>query len=307
MAALSPDDTGSSVTRDHSAAVPENLPTSPTVRRLVLGSQLRRLRERRGVSREDAGYAIRGSGSKISRMELGKVGLKERDVADLLTLYGVQDDEERRSLLELVRDSNNPGWWHRYSDLLPNWFQDYVGLEESASRIQTFEIQFVPGLLQTADYARAIAARGLPDAPEDEVERRVHLRMGRQKIFTPTQRATRFWAVLDESVLYRPIGGSRVLRDQLKHLLEIMEQPHISLQVLPFAQGGSIAEGAFTILRFGDREIPDVVYLEHLNGALYLDKPDEVELYSKISHRLAVDAHTPEETSNVLAAALKQL
>lgn len=301
-----PEDADAPPAHDDPPVTPENLPSGPTVRRLVLGNQLRRLRERSGVSREEAGYLIRGSGSKISRMELGKVGLKERDVADLLTLYGVSGQTERQSFLDLVRESNQPGWWHPYTDLLPNWFQDYVGLEESATRIQTFEIQFVPGLLQTEDYTRAVASRGLPDAATDEVERRVRLRMQRQKVFAQPH-APRLWAVIDESVLHRPIGGSQVLRGQLQHLLEATTLPHVSLQVLPFAQGGSAAEGAFTVLRFSEPEIPDVVYLEHLYGALYLDKPDEVEIYSKISHRLAVDAHTPEQTRKVLAAALKRV
>lgn len=278
----------------------------PTARRLVLGSQLRRLREASGISREDAGYEIRGSGSKISRLELGRVGFKERDVADLLTLYGVTDESERGSFLELVRQSNQPGWWHRYSDLVPSWFQDYVGLEESASRIQTYEIQFVPGLLQTETYARAISSQGRPEAVEDEVERRVRLRMHRQRLFTQPN-APRLWAVIDESVLHRPIGGVEVLREQIDHLLEVIKLPTISLQVLPLDLGRSGAEGAFTILRFAEQEIPDIVYLEHLSGALYLDKPEDVELYSKVSHRLAVDAQTPEATRKTLHAARKAL
>ncbi|GAA4620358.1 Scr1 family TA system antitoxin-like transcriptional regulator [Saccharopolyspora hordei] len=280
--------------------------SGPTARRIVLGSQLRRLREASGISREDAGDAIRGSGSKISRLELGRVGFKERDVADLLTLYGVTDDSERESFLELVRRSNEPGWWHRYNDLMPNWFQDYVGLEESASRIQTYEIQFVPGLLQTERYARAVATQGRPEFTEDELDRRVRLRMQRQKLFNQPK-APRVWAVIDESVLHRPIGGREVLREQIEHLIDVTSRPGITLQILPFELGRSGAEGAFTILRFAEPELPDIVYLEHLCGALYLDKPDEVEVYSKVSHRLAVDAQTPEQTRKTLKAALKQV
>lgn len=278
----------------------------PTARRLVLGSQLRRLREAKGITREDAGYSIRGSGSKISRLELGRVGFKERDVADLLTLYDVTDESERQSFLEMVRQSNQPGWWHRYNDLVPGWFQDYVGLEESASRIQTYEIQFVPGLLQTERYARAIASQGRPEAQDEETERRVRLRMQRQKLFAQPK-ATRLWAVIDESVLYRPIGGEHVLREQIDDLLEATKLPTVSLQIMPLNLGRSSAEGAFTILRFAEPEIPDIVYLEHLCGALYLDKPEEVELYSKVSHRLAVDAQTPEATRKTLMEARKRL
>jgi transcriptional regulator with XRE-family HTH domain len=280
--------------------------SGPTARRLVLGAQLRRLRESSGISREDAGYSIRGSGSKISRLELGRVGFKERDVTDLLTLYGVIDDAERQSFLDMVRQSNQPGWWNRYSDLLPTWFQDYVGLEESAARIQTYEIQFVPGLLQTESYARAVALQGRRDAPADELDRRVQLRLRRQKLLAQP-RSPRLWAVIDESVLHRPIGGRAVLREQIDHLLEITRMPNISLQILPFELGGSAAEGAYTVLRFAESEIPDIVYLEHLCGALYLDKPDEIELYTKVSHRLAVDARTPEASRASLAEARKHL
>ncbi|GAA0525871.1 transcriptional regulator [Saccharopolyspora subtropica] len=277
--------------------------SGPTARRLVLGSQLRRLREANGISREDAGYAIRGSGSKISRLELGRVGFKERDVADLLTLYGVTDEQERATFLDLVRRSNEPGWWHSFNDLIAPWFQDFVGLEESAARIQTYEIQFVPGLLQTERYARAVATQGRPEFTEEELDRRVRLRMQRQKLLHQPK-GPRLWAVIDESVLHRPIGGVEVLREQIEHLLDVTALPTVTLQILPFELGRSGAEGAFTILRFAEPEIPDIVYLEHLCGALYLDKPDEVEVYSKVSHRLAVDAQTPEETRKTLKAAL---
>ena len=280
--------------------------SGPTARRLILGSQLRKLREASGISREDAGYAIRGSGSKISRLELGRVSFKERDVEDLLTLYGVTDPEEREAFLDMVRKSNQPGWWHRYNDLMPSWFQDFVGLEESASRIQTYEIQFVPGLLQTEDYARAVACQGRPEASSEDIDRRVRLRLQRQKMFTRPN-APRLWAVIDESVLHRPIGGRQVLRAQLEHLLDITALPTITLQVLPFELGRSAAEGAFTILRFSAPEIPDIVYLEHLCGALYLDKPEDVEVYTKASHRLAVDAQTPEQTRQTLKSLLNEL
>lgn len=280
--------------------------SGPTARRLILGSQLRKLREASGISREDAGYAIRGSGSKISRLELGRVSFKERDVEDLLTLYGVTDPEEREAFLDMVRKSNQPGWWHRYNDLMPSWFQDFVGLEESASRIQTYEIQFVPGLLQTEDYARTVARQGRPEASSEDIERRVRLRLQRQKMFTRPN-APRLWAVIDESVLHRPIGGRQVLRAQLEHLLDITALPTVTLQVLPFELGRSAAEGAFTILRFAAPEIPDIVYLEHLCGALYLDKPEDVEVYTKASHRLAVDAQTPEQTRQTLKSLLNEL
>jgi transcriptional regulator with XRE-family HTH domain len=280
--------------------------TGSTARRIVLGGQLRQLREAKGISRLDAGYVIRASESKISRMELGRVGFKERDVADLLSLYEVKDEEERDSLLELVRASNRPGWWYRYSDTMPRWFRDYVGLEESASRIQTFETQFVPGLLQTDEYARAVVSVGLPDATQEELENRVALRLRRQRILTYT-REPRLWAVIDEAVLHREVGDPGVMRDQIKYLLDITKQPTVSLQVVPFTAGGGGAEGPFTLLRFGEPELPDIAYLEHLAGALYLDKAPEVELYTKVFHRLIAEAEPPASSRQRLANMLRDL
>lgn len=274
--------------------------SSPTARRMVLGGQLRRLREAAEVTREEAGNAIRGSESKISRLELGRVGFKERDVADLLALYGVYDAAEREAFLELVRESNQPGWWHRYNDLVPRWFQDYVGLEESAARIHTYEVLFVPGLLQTERYARAVVAQGRPEIGEDEAARRVALRMRRQKVLAHPA-APRLWAVMDEAVLHRPLGGKDVHDEQLEYLLEATTRPNVTVQIVPLQRGRCAAEGSFTLLRFAEPSLPDVVYLEHLCGAIYLDKPEEVELYAKIANRLAVEAETPDETRKIIS------
>ncbi|MFD0887578.1 helix-turn-helix domain-containing protein, partial [Streptosporangium algeriense] len=178
-----------------SMAVPRG---SSTVLRIVLGAQLRRLREGRHITLEAAGRAIRASHSKVSRMELGRVSFRVRDVADLLTLYGVTAPDERQALLGLVERANVAGWWHNYNDVLPSWFETYVGLEESASVIRNYEVQFVPGLLQTEEYARAVVLLGYPSASEDEVERRVRLRMARQRILH-AQDPPRLWAVVDEA------------------------------------------------------------------------------------------------------------
>lgn len=273
---------------------------APTARRIVLGAQLRRLREAADISRADAGYYIRGSDSKISRMELGRVGFKERDVADLLSFYGVHDEQERAVFLDMVRKSNERGWWHRYSGTMPTWFQDFVGLEESASLIQSHELQFVPGLMQTEDYARAVVGHGRPELLDAEGERRVALRLQRQKVLTRPG-APRLWAVVDESVLHRPIGGHRVLREQIEHLLEITRQPNVTLQILPYHMSGYAAEGAFSILRFAEPSLPDIVYIEHLSGALYLDRPDELEVYGRVIDRLAVEAETPDRSRQMLS------
>ncbi|HWE88233.1 MAG TPA: helix-turn-helix transcriptional regulator [Pseudonocardiaceae bacterium] len=274
--------------------------TGPTVRRMILGTQLRRLRERAELTRAEAGYSIRASESKISRLELGRVGFKERDVTDLLTLYGVDDRDERQQFLKLVGQSNRPGWWHRYNDLMPKWFEDFVGLEEAAARIQTYELQFVPGLLQTEEYARAVASHGRPERVNDDVERRVALRVRRQSVLAGPQ-APRFWAVIDESVLHRPLGGRAVLRAQLDRILELSAQPHISVQVVPYEISGYAAEGAFTLLRFAEPELPNIAYVEHLAGALYLEKPDEIEVFSRALDRLAVDAERPDRSRQLLS------
>jgi transcriptional regulator with XRE-family HTH domain len=279
--------------------------SGPTVLRILLGSQLRRLREAKGVTREDAGYTIRASGSKISRMELGRVSFKERDVQDLLDLYGV-DDDEAKQLVELAKQANSPGWWHKYTDLLPDWFQVYVGLEEAALLIRLYEVQFVPGLLQTADYARAVIRLGLPSAAPDEVERRVGLRLTRQEVLTKPG-GPRLWAVVDEAALRRPIGGGEVMRAQLVRLIEAAREPNITLQVVPFRSGGHAAEaGAFTLMRFPEVDLPDVVYLEHLTSALYLDKREDVEKYTEVMERLSVEGESPERTIDILSGMLEE-
>nr|WP_162907319.1 helix-turn-helix transcriptional regulator [Allorhizocola rhizosphaerae] len=273
----------------------------PTVLRIMLGANLRRLREARGITREDAGWQIRASESKISRMELGRVGFKERDVADLLTYYGLAKGEERERLLVLARDANAPGWWHRYGDILPAWFQPYIGLESAASLIRCYEIQFIPGLLQTRDYARAVVMLGHGRAPEDEIKRRVELRMERQQVLTRPD-PPQFWAVVDEGALRRPVGGREVMRRQIQALIEATQLPNVRVQVVPFHIGGHAVHGggAFSILRFAEPDLPDVVYVEELTSALYLDKRDDVDQYALVMETLCIEAAQPDETPEIL-------
>jgi hypothetical protein len=274
---------------------------------MLLGSQLRKLREAKGITRESAGWEIRASESKISRMELGRVSFKERDVADLLTLYGVADDEERTALLALAREANAPGWWQRYSDVLPGWFQPFLGLESAAELIRTYEVQFVPGLLQTRDYARAVLMLAPGGPSEEDVDRRVAVRLGRQQILTRPD-APQFWAVIDEAVLRRPIGGNEVMRMQIAALIESSKLPNVTLQVIPFSAGGhSGAGGAFTIMRFPDQGLPDVVYMEQITTALYLDKRDDVDAYAVAMTRLCVEAEPPARTAKILEGILRDL
>jgi transcriptional regulator with XRE-family HTH domain len=280
--------------------------TGPTVVRMLVGAQLRNLREASGISREDAGYAIRASHSKISRLELGRTSFKSRDVADLLTLYGVTGEAERATLLTLAEQANTPGWWQRYSDVVPSWFESYLGLEQAASIIRTYEVQFVPGLLQTPDYAREVIRLGHPDASRTEIERRVSLRISRAQILHRPD-ASNLWAVIDEAALRRPIGDSATMRAQLEHLIYIAELPHVTVQLLPFSVGGHAAAGGpITILRFPQADLPDVVYLEQLISALYLDKPEDTYQYGHLMNRLAIEAEQPAATQRILRQILKE-
>ncbi|GIF66764.1 transcriptional regulator [Asanoa ishikariensis] len=233
-------------------------------------------------------------------MELGRVGFKERDIADLLTLYGVLDEAQREPLLALARDSRSDGWWHRYDDVLESWFGTYVGLEEAATTIRAYEVQFVPGLLQTAEYARGVVVSGLPETAPAEVDRRVKLRLERQRILDRVPPAT-YWVVMDEAALRRPVGGRAVMQGQLKHLLELSERPNITLQVMPLRRGTHTADGgSFSMLRFADPDIPDIVYVEQLVSALYMDKPEHVERYRQAMERLTVAALSPADTTDFL-------
>ncbi len=273
----------------------------PTVLRMLLGKQLHRFREAAGVTHDRAGYEIRASRSKISRMENGRVGFKERDVADLLTLYGITDEQVRAGMLSLARQANAPGWWSKYGDVLSDWFEAYLGLETAASVIRTFELQFVHGLFQTEAYARAVTLLGHTAAPAEEIDRRVSLRLKRQDLLTG-QEPPQVWSVIDEGALRRPVGGRAVMRAQLNRLIEVAELRHVTVQVVPFGSGGhAAAGGSFTVLRFGEAEVPDVVYIEQLTSALYLDKRDDVDHYMEVMNHLSTQALTPAHTVRFVA------
>ncbi|ONM47942.1 helix-turn-helix domain-containing protein [Nocardia donostiensis] len=275
----------------------------PTVLRIALGSRLRQLREGCGISREAAGEHIRGSHAKISRLELGRTGFKERDLRDLLDLYGVRDEATLDTYLQLMRRANESGWWQPYNDLLPTWFETYIGLEQAATTIRTYEAQFVPGLLQTRDYARSVIMLG----NDDEMERRVTIRLRRQDILSRSAPPT-LWAVLDENMLRRPVGGVPVLRAQIEHLLEVSEKPNVKIQVLPYEVGGHpAASGSFSILRFPEPELSDVVYLEQLTSSYYLEKKQDVELYMTVMNKLSVQSLTPGESRDFLRKVLSEL
>jgi len=268
----------------------------PTAIRIVVGTHLRRLREARGVSRDAAADTIRASAAKISRLESGRSPFKIRDLTDLLDLYGVDDTPERARLLALVDQANARGWWHQYGDVVEQWFQTYIGLEQASSLIRTYQPQFVPGLLQTEAYTRAVVDLGHPDEPAERRERRVALRVARQQLLEAAHAPT-LWTVIDEAALSRPVGGTAVLRAQIRHLLDISERPNVTVQVVPFHLGGHGAIGGpFNILRFPEPELPDIVYLEQLTSALYLDRPEDTYHYQALMDRLCTDAETPAQS-----------
>ncbi|MHC3467728.1 helix-turn-helix domain-containing protein [Streptomyces sp. 7R007] len=290
----------------YDSGVLDGTSAGPMVPRLVLGARLRELREERDISREAAGHVIRASRSKISRLEAGRHSFKQRDVADLLTLYGVTDEAERDTLLALAEQANAPAWWQYFSDVVPAWKQAYLGAEQAASVVRCFEVQRVPALLQTPDYARAAIRLSHANAPAEEIERRVRLRMTRQLILR-RQPPAQLWAVIDEAALRRPVGGARTMRAQLRHLIEMCRLPQVTIQVVPLVGGGHAAEsGPVTILRLPGGQLPDMVYLEQLTTALYPDKPAEIECYWDVMNRLVVEAESPEETPTILHRVLQE-
>jgi transcriptional regulator with XRE-family HTH domain len=278
----------------------------PTVVRMLLGARLRRLRKAAGITRGQAGTTIRASGSKISRLELGRTGFKARDVSDLLTLYGLSDDAERATLLGLATQASAAGWWHSYSDIVPAWFEPYLGLEQAASVIRGYEVQFVPGLLQSPDYARAVIrlSDGLSEA---DAEQRVTLRMHRQQVLHRA-RPPHVWAVIDEAALRRPIGGRAVMRAQVEHLVQMSRRSHVTIQVMPFSAGGHAAAGGpVTLLRFPEGLLPDVVYSEQLDSAVYLNKPADTLHYWNVLNSLATEALPPEQSTDTLSRFLDRI
>ena len=284
----------------------DGLSAGPVVPRLVLGARLRELREERHISRQAAGEAIRASRSKISRLEAGRHRFKPRDVADLLTLYGVKDEAERATLLVLAEEANSPAWWQHFNDVVPTWTRAYLGAEQAASLVRCFEVQRVPHLLQTPDYARASLQLTHAGAGRAELDRRVKLRMTRQRILR-RRPAAQLWAVIDEAALRRPVGGIGTMRAQLRHLIEICRLPQVTVQVMPFLAGGHAAEaGPVTILRLPGGRLPDMVYLEQRVTALYPDRPNEIECYWDVMNRLVVEAESPDETPTILHRILQE-
>ncbi|MDX2819843.1 helix-turn-helix transcriptional regulator [Streptomyces ipomoeae] len=273
---------------------------------MVLGKRLRQLREQAGVSFDEAACAIEVTALTVRRMEKAEVGLRIPYVKELLRTYGVSATEID-DFLSLAREANQPGWWHKFRDVLPDWFSAYVSLESEAGVIRLYEPQYVPGLLQTHDYAAALLRVGFPNASPDDIERRVALRLRRQDLLIKPE-APAVWAILDETVLRRPVGGREVMRAQIDRLAEATERPKIRIQIMRFAAGPHPgAYGPFHYFRFGFSELPDIVYTEGLAGAQYVDQPADVVTYLEVLDRMSVQAEPVARTRDILAELRKEL
>ncbi|MFI9252356.1 helix-turn-helix domain-containing protein [Streptomyces sp. NPDC053069] len=281
--------------------------SAPTVGQVVLGRRLLELRERAGLKREDAARVLRVAPATVRRMEMAEVALKIPYVQLLLKAYGVADDEAEL-FVQVAEEANRPGWWQRFHDILPGWFSMHVSLEGAASLIRSYEPHFVPGLLQTEDYARAVLRSGaIGQTSPDDIEQHVALRMQRQQLLTRTD-APRFWAVMDETALRRPVGSPEVMRTQIDKLLEATKLPHVTLQVAPFASGPHPGTyGPFVLFRFAVPELPDMVYSEYLTGAVYLDARAEVATHLEVMDRMAAQAATAQRTKEILRDLRKEL
>ncbi|MFF5573713.1 helix-turn-helix domain-containing protein [Streptomyces luteogriseus] len=281
---------------------------APTLLKMLVGVQLAGFREDARLAQDQAARAVGFSAAKLSRIESGKGRHPptENDVRALLELYGT-DDYEASVLLKLLQRAGEPGWWQRYDKrLMPEWFDRLVGLQEAAATIRTFEIQYVPGLLQTPAYTRAVVERGLPNAPAGEVERRVELRRHRARLLSRDD-APQLWAIIDESVLLRVLGSTEVMREQLAHLVEMAQRSNVTLQIVPLSVTNASAPAIpITYLRFGGLDLPDVVYLEHIKSANFLEDRDETEEYRIALDRLADEALKPRDSLELLRQTMEQ-
>jgi transcriptional regulator with XRE-family HTH domain len=276
---------------------------NPTVRRRRLGQELRRLRELKGMTAEEVAERLLVSQSKISRLENGRRSISQRDVRDLCGVYEVDDQRIVDSLMEMARDSRQQGWWHTFGDIP---YSVYIGLETDAESLRVYEPQLVTGLLQTRAYAEALVQGALPETSTAEIEKRVQVRMRRQERITAEGNPLRLWVVLDEAALRRVVGSKLVMREQLEHLIEMSQLPHVTVQVLPFEVGAHPGlNGQYAILEFTDAADSSVVYLEGVTSDLYLEKAQDVQKYAVMYEHLRAQSLNVEQSRQFIAERAK--
>ncbi|MFF4574882.1 helix-turn-helix domain-containing protein [Streptomyces sp. NPDC001410] len=276
---------------------------NPTVRRRRLGQELRRLRELKGMTAEEVAERLLVSQSKISRLENGRRSISQRDVRDLCGVYEVEDQRIVDSLMEMARDSRQQGWWHTFGDIP---YSVYIGLETDAESLRVYEPQLVTGLLQTRAYAEALVQGALPETSTAEIEKRVQVRMRRQERITAEGNPLRLWVVLDEAALRRVVGSKLVMREQLEHLIEMSQLPHVTVQVLPFEVGAHPGlNGQYAILEFADAADSSVVYLEGVTSDLYLEKAQDVQKYAVMYEHLRAQSLNVEQSRQCISDVAK--
>ncbi|MEV6806220.1 helix-turn-helix transcriptional regulator [Streptomyces sp. NPDC017248] len=277
---------------------------NPTVRRRRLGQELRRLRELKGMTAEEVAERLLVSQSKISRLENGRRSISQRDVRDLCGVYEVEDQRIVDSLMEMARDSRQQGWWHTFGDIP---YSVYIGLETDAESLRVYEPQLVTGLLQTRSYAEALVRGALPETSTEEIDKRVKVRMRRQERVTADHNPLRLWVVLDEAALRRVVGSRLIMREQLEHLIEMSQLPHVTVQVLPFEVGAHPGlNGQYAILEFSDAADSSVVYLEGVTSDLYLEKAQDVQKYAVMYEHLRAQSLNVEASRHFIAEAAKR-
>ncbi|WP_200309362.1 helix-turn-helix domain-containing protein [Streptomyces adelaidensis] len=277
---------------------------NPTVRRRRLGQELRRLRELKGMTAEEVAERLLVSQSKISRLENGRRSISQRDVRDLCGVYDVEDQRVVDSLMQMAKDSRQQGWWHAFGDVP---YSVYIGLETDAASLRVYDPQVVPGLLQTRPYAEALIAGALPETASSDVNNRVQVRLRRQERISAPESPLRLWTVLDEAALRRVVGNRSLMREQLEHLVEQSQLPHVTVQVIPFDLGAHPGlNGQYAILEFPDASDSSVVYIEGVTSDLYLEKPADVQKYSVMYEHLRAQALNVDQSRQFIAGIAKE-
>jgi transcriptional regulator with XRE-family HTH domain len=283
--------------------VPVASSVNPTVRRRRLGQELRRLRELKGMTAEEVAERLLVSQSKISRLENGRRSISQRDVRDLCGVYEVEDHRIVDSLMQMAKDSRQQGWWHSFGDIP---YSVYIGLETDAASLRVYDPQVVPGLLQTRTYAESLVSGALPEANPTDIDKRVQVRLRRQERISAAENPLRLWAVLDEAALRREVGNRQVMIEQLEHLIEMSQLPHVTVQLIPFTMGAHPGvSGQYAILEFPDAADSSVVYIEGVTSDLYLEKAQDVQKYSVMYEHLRAQALNADQSREFISSIAK--